>query len=1090
MKSVCALFGLAVFASTPLAAQGTRVLRQPTVSATQIAFTYAGDIWVVDRNGGDARRVTSYPGVESNPQFSPDGKSIAFTGDYAGNPDVFVVDAGGGQPRRLTWHPGPDLVRGWTPDGKAVVFATDRENPRGDRLRLWSVPVVGGFEQPLPLPPMNRGMYAADGRRFAYEAITQWDIEWRNYRGGQNRPIQIFNFADSTVAAVPWDGSKDTWPAWLGNAVYFISDRDWGANVWRYDLAGGPGALTQITHYSDFDVKTLGAGGGVLVYEEAGYLHLYDPANHSDKQLVVNVRGDLPWAAPRWIDAARYADAVSLSPTGKRALIGARGEIFTVPAEKGDVRNLTQSAGVADRAPVWSPDGKQIAWFSDASGEYRLMIGTQDGLTAPREIRLEHPTFYYDPAWSPDGKYLAFTDAGRVLWVVDVASGKVTRADGDNYAHPDRSLVPAWSPDSRWIAYAKRLTTQFRALMVYSLADNRARQLTDGLSDAGNPTWDASGKYLYFLASTEYGLGSGWLDLSSYDRRNRQAVYLAVLAADTPSPFLPESDEETGDTTAAPAATPASKGPPRAAASADTTRVRIDFEGLGQRVLDLGLPTRAYTDLQAGAAGVVFVSEAVENQPGVTLQRYDLKKRKAEPFLSGVTLFSLSRDGKKLLYRVQDQWGIVATEQALKPGDGRIAVELRMRLDPRTEWQQIFREAWRFERDYLYVPNLHGADWNAVYGMYQPWIEHVGHRSDLTYILDLLGGELTLGHTFVGGGDYPPVDTVSVGLLGADIVAVGPRYRITRIYNGEEWNPGLKAPLRAPGVKVRPGDYLIEVNGVDLTTATNLYRPFEGMANRQTVLRLNDRPTRDGSWTVTVVPVPSETELRTQAWVADNRRLVDSLSGGRLAYVWLPNTADDGYTYFNRYYFAQQNRPGVILDERYNHGGFIADYFVDLLNRPLRGYFNNPVADRKPWTEPLTGIFGPKVMLINEMAGSGGDMLPYLFHQMKLGPLVGARTWGGLVGIWDVPGLIDGGGITAPRGGFFNADGQWDVEDQGITPDIPVEATPQQLLTGHDTQLERGVAEALRLLEANPVRLKPEPAPPVRVRRPTRQPPS
>lgn len=1079
LKCVGGILALApLLPPSSLAAQGTRVLREPTVSVTQVAFAYAGDIWTADRSGGDARRVTSYPGVESNPHFSPDGKLIAFTGEYAGNADVYVVDAAGGEPRRLTWHPGQDLVRGWTPDGQAVVFATDRDNPRLDRTRFWSVPVSGGFEQPLPLPQANHGMLAPDGRRIVVEQVTQWDIEWRNYRGGQNQPIRIFSFADSSVVKLPWEGSKDTWPVWLGNAIYFISDRDWGANVWRYDLATA--ALTQITHYRDFDVKTLGAGGGVLVYEEAGYLHLYDPASGKDQQLVVNVRGDLPWAEPRWIDAARYADAVSLSPTGKRALIGARGEIFTVPAEKGDVRNLTRSPGAADRAPVWSPDGKRIAWFSDASGEYRLMIGTQEGLEPPREIRLEKATFYYDPAWSPDGKYLAFTDAGRNLWVVDVARGVTTRADGDNYAHPERTLVPVWSPDSRWIAYAKRLPTQFRALMVYSLTDRKARQLTDGLSDAGNPTWDASGKYLYFLASTEYGLGSGWLDLSSYDRRNRQAVYLAVLAADTPSPLLPESDEEP----ASPDSTARADSAGKKGGAADSVRVRIDFDGLGRRVIDLGLPVRAYTGLQAGAAGVLFVSEAIENQPGVTLHRYDLKKRKAEPFLTGVSLFSLSKDGKKLLYRAQDQWGIVGTEQPAKPGDGKITVALQMRLEPRAEWRQIFHEAWRFERDYLYVPNLNGADWNGVYAMYAPWIEHVGHRSDLTYILDLLGGELTLGHTFTGGGDYPPVDTVAVGLLGADLDAVGSRYRLARIYDGEEWNPGLRAPLRAPGVKARRGDYLLAVNGADLTTATNLYRAFEGTAGRQTVLRLNDRPSADGSWTVTVVPVPSEVQLRIQAWVEDNRRLVDSLSEGRLAYVWLPNTAEDGYTYFNRYYFAQQNRQGVVLDERFNHGGYIADYFVDLLGRQLRGYFNNPVADRKPWTEPLTGIFGPKVLLVNEMAGSGGDMLPYLFRMMKLGPLVGARTWGGLVGIWDVPGLIDGGGITAPRGGFFNVDGQWDVENQGVAPDIAVEPTPKELLTGHDPQLERGIAEALRLLEANPVRLRPEPAPPVRVRRP------
>lgn len=1067
---VLALLALA----TPAAAQGTRLLRQPTVSATQIAFAYAGDLWITGRDGGDARRLTSAPGIETDPQFSPDGKLVAFTGEYASNFDVYVVDASGGTPRRLTWHPGGDFVRGWTPDGKAIVFATNRENPRKDGQRFWSVPVAGGLEQPLALPEANHGMFSPDGKRIVYERTTPWDQEWRNYRGGQNQPIQIFTLAGAGVEKLPWEGSKDMWPVWLGDAIYFISDRDWAGNVWRYDL--GKRQLSQVTHHRDYDVKTLAAGGGVLVYEQAGYLHLLDPASGRDRQLVINVRGELPWTAPRWVDAARNANAASLSPTGVRAVIEARGEIFTVPAEKGDVRNLTRSPGAADHAPVWSPDGKRIAWFSDASGEYRLMIGTQDGLEKPREIVLDKPTYYYDPAWSPDGKSLAFTDAGRNLWVVDVASGKATRADGDNYAHPERTLVPVWSPDSRWLAYAKRLTTQFRALMVYSLADGKARQLTDGLSDAGSPAWDASGKYLYFLASTDYGLGSGWLDLSSYDRKIRQAVYLAVLSADTPSPLLPESDEETAKDTAA-----KKDSLPR---GADTTRVRIDFNGLGQRVLDLGLPVRSYTQLEAGGAGVLFLTEAVENQDGVTLHRYDLKKRKSESFLTGVSLFSLSQDGKKLLYRAGKDWAIVGTETAPKPGDGRIAVDLPMRLDPSAEWHQIFREAWRFQRDYLYVPNHHGADLDLVYRMYAPWVDHVAHRADLTYLLDILGGEFSVGHSFTGGGDVPTSPSDKVGLLGADLVRDGERYRLSRIYDGEEWNPGLAAPLRAPGVKARAGDYLIAVNGVELKAPVNPYSLFEGTAGRQTVLRLNDKPAAEGSWTATIVPVAKEDGLRTQAWVEGNRRLVDSLSGGKLAYVWIPNTAEDGYTYFNRYYFAQQNRQGVILDERYNHGGYIADYIVDLLNRNLRGYFNNPVGERRPWTEPLTGIFGPKVMVVNEYAGSGGDMLPYLFRHLKLGPLVGAKTWGGLVGIWDVPGLIDDGYITAPRGGFFNVDGQWDVENVGVAPDIAVEQTPAELLKGRDPQLERAVQEALRLLADHPVQLKAEPAPPVRVRRP------
>jgi tricorn protease len=559
-----------------------------------------------------------------------------------------------------------------------------------------------------------------------------------------------------------------------------------------------------------------------------------------------------------------------------------------------------------------------------------------------------------------------------------------------------------------------------------------------------------------------------------------------VLAADTPSPLLPESDEEKRDTTPPIDTTKAKSGKSKAdtAKSAAPAKVRIDRAGLSQRILSLDIPVRSYTSLATAGEGIVFVGEAIENEPGVTLHRYDLAKRKAEKFASPVMRYSLSSDGKKLLYQSGDTWTITGTDAPPKPDEGKITVNLQMRLDPRAEWRQIFREAWRFERDYLYVPNHNGADWDKVYAMYEPWVADIGHRSDLLYLLDLLGGELTLGHTFTWGGDTPAIDTVKVGMLGADFSVENGRYRFKRIFSGENWNPNLRAPLSAPGVKARNGDYLLAVNGTDLKPPTSPYAVLEGTANRQTVLLLNDKPSTDGAWTVTVVPVGDEDDLRTRAWVEDNRRLVDSLSRGKLAYVWLPNTSDQGYEYFNRYYFAQQDRQGVILDERFNGGGYIADYFVDILGRHLRGYFNNPIGARTPWTEPLTGIFGPKVMLINEYAGSGGDMLPYMFHEMQLGPLIGTRTWGGLVGIWDVPGLIDGGYITAPRGGFFDLEGHWAVENTGITPDIRVEQTPALMAQGRDPQLERAVQEALRLLEANPVKLQPEPAPPVRVRRP------
>jgi tricorn protease len=1085
------------FLAPQLHAQGTRLLRYPTVSATQIAFSHAGDIWVVSREGGDARRLSSFPGLETLPQLSPDGKLVAFTAEYGGNTDVYVVSVEGGEPRRLTWHPLPDVSRGWTPDGKRIVFWSGRASaPRSYNGKLWTVPIEGGWPEPLPMPRASSGMFSPDGKSFTYRVVFPWDEEWRNYRGGQANPIRVVNLSDLAMTKLPWDGSNDTDPVWLGDTIYFLSDRDYAVNLYGFDR--NTNQLRQLTHYKDFDAKHLNAGGGTLVYEQGGYLHLFDPATGTDRQLVINVRGDLPWALPHWADVGDQLTNPSLSPTGVRALFEARGEIFTVPVEKGDWRNLTRSPGVADRNPVWSPDGKQIAWFSDASGEYRLMIGSQDGLEKPREIVIDKPTFYFTPTWSPDGKWIACTDEGLNLWIIDVATGKATRVDTDRYAHPERTVNPTWSPDSKWLAYAKRLESQFHEVRVYSVKDQTSRPITDGLSDAVSPAWSLDGKYLYFLASTDFALNSGWLDLSSYDRPINRGVYLTVLNSSAPSPLLPESDEEGRDTTAAPDTSKAPAKPEKkqgkkekAKSAADSTKtkndsvaVKIDFPGIGQRILALDVPERGYVTLRTAADGAVFYAEAIRNETGITLHRYDLKKRKAVDFSRGVTSFSISADGKKVLYQSGTAWTVVGTGEPPKEGAEKLNTAVRMRLDPQAEWRQIFREAWRIERDFFYVKNLHGADWDKVYTMYSPWVEHVGHRSDLTHLLDILGGELSVGHSFTGGGDLPQVPKVPIGMLGADLVPENGRYRIAHIYTGENWNPGLRAPLSEPGVKVSEGDYLLAVNGVELRAPTEPYSLFEGTAGRQTVLRINNKPTIEGSRLVTVVPVEGEGALRSRAWVEGNRRLVDSLSKGRLAYVWVPNTADDGYTYFNRYYFAQQGRLGAVVDERFNEGGYIADYVVDLLARSLRGFFNNPVADHRPFMTPAAGIPGPKVMLINEMSGSGGDMLPYMFRQMKLGPLIGMKTWGGLVGIWDAPPLIDGGYITAPRGGFYDLNGHWDVENVGIAPDIEVEETPLTAQGGKDPQLERAVAEALKLLDASDVRILPEPPPPVKVRRP------
>jgi len=1079
-----ALVVLAGLVPAALPAQSTRFLHQPDVSARWVAFAYAGDIWLAPRGGGDARRVTSSPTVERDPHFSPDGKWLAFTGEYGGNEDVYVVGVDSGAPRRLTWHPGQDEVRGWTPDGRKVVFMSTRTGVPDNEPSLWTVALDGGLPEQLPVPRAQAGALAPDGRSIAYQLVRPWETEMRRYRGGQNQPIRVLDLATHAMTALPWTDSRDQQPVWLGGTIYFISDRDWTNNVWAYDTQSQ--ALTQITHYSDYEVESVNAGDGVVAYEQAGDVHIYDPAAKTDTKLDIHVTGDFPWAMPHAVDLGKSLSAPQLSPTGVRALFEARGDVITVPADKGTWRDLTHSPGVADRTPIWSPDGRQIAWFSDASGEYQLMIGDQDGLAPPRAVKLEHPTFFYAPAWSPDGKKILFSDAEMNLWVLDVATGRERHVDQDNYTWPSRDMSPTWSPDSRYVAYTKRLMgSQFHAVFVYDAAGDSTRQLTDGLSDVISPAWDRGGKYLLFLASTDFALNTGWLDMSSYDRPVERGVYLAVLSRSDSSPLLPEPGDEPADSGKAKSDTSARRR------GHDSVAVHIDFDGISQRILSLDVPSRDYVGLQAGAAGQWFYLERVPNHADV-LHRYDLKDRKAIPFVGAAAEeYAISADGKKLLYQGAGEegqpnghWAVVDAGGAAPTGEkGALNTSgLRIDVDPVAEWRQIFDEAWRIERDYLYVANLNGADWPAIKRKYEVFLPYVRHRADLTTLLSDMQGELTVGHSFAGGGDLPRADALPAGLLGADFEVADGRYRIRKIYTGENWNPDLRAPLSAPGVDVREGDYLLAVNGLDLRPPESPYEPFVGMVGKQVEIRVNERPVLEGSRLVTVVPIASEAGLRMRAWVEGNRRLVDSLSGGRLAYVYVPNTGGGGYTSFNRYYFAQQEKQGAVIDERFNHGGSIADYMVDIMTRQLHGYFNQRLGDRyTAVTAPAAAIWGPKVLLINEMSGSGGDMFPYMFKQMHIGPLIGTRTWGGLVGWGDQPPFIDGGYISAPSTGFFNTDGQWDVENVGVAPDIQVEEDPAAQLAGHDNQLERAVAEALRLLQENPVHLKGEPPAPDRV---------
>lgn len=1063
-------------------AQGTQLLRQPTISETEVVFVYANDLWKTSINGGQAIRLTSNEGYESSPHFSNDGKTIAFTAEYDGNTDVYTIPSVGGEPKRLTYHPDGDFVQGWTPDGQ-VLFRSGREGQPTLTNKLYKVAVNGSFPVAIDIPRAAYGEISDDGKYIAYTPITSWDVEWRNYRGGQAMPIWIVNMETKDLMTTPQPTKeRHLDPVWFDNQVYYLSERDYASNIWSFDPETK--AEKQLTFHKKFDIKSLDASKSTIVYEQGGYLHLLNPNTGVTKQLSITINGDMNFSRPRWenVSASQITNA-HLSPTGKRAIFEHRGEIFTVPKENGTWKNITNTPGVADRAPVWSPKGDKIAWFSDASGEYQLVTANQDGENQ-KSYGLPNNTFYFKPDWSPDGNYITYSDTDYNIWIINLNTGNAEKVATDSYAHPNRTMNPIWSPDSQWIAFSKQLVSNFKAIFTYNIATKKTIKLTDGLADAISPIWDETGAYLYFLASTNYGLQSGWLDMSSYGTNVTRSLYAVVLSKDGKAPNLPKTDEEK----AASLANTSSKNKKDKDKEKDEEKspkvvVTIDANGIYNRIVALPLADRNYTALAKGPKNIIFIAEAIPNEDGLKLHKYDVEKMKAEDYALKVNDMVVSDDRKHILLNVNNSWMLTETTSKPDTSKDNLPINIKIKVDPTAEYEQIFKEGWRYMRDFLYVNNVHGAPWNTIYEWYAPWIKHVRHRTDLNYVVDIMSGEVAIGHSYVSGGDMPDIENVPVGLLGCDLVIENGFYKISKIFNGENWNPDLEAPLAQPGIAVKEGDFITAINGKPLTSATNPYLLLEQTAGRETRLTINTSASIGGK-EILVKPVRSDKGLRTYEWMESNRRKVDELSGGKLAYVYVPNTGQGGFTSFNRYYFSQQDKKGVIIDERNNGGGSAADYMIDIMSREPFGYFNSKTEGNRPWTSPAAGIFGPKVMLINERSGSGGDLLPYMFHMKKVGTLVGTRTWGGLVGTWDTPPFIDGGRMVAPRGGFFDINGEWAVEGEGIAPDIEVIQDPKLVLQGKDPQLEKGIEEAMRLLKTQEFIMKPEPAPPVRWKRP------
>ncbi|MEZ5346371.1 MAG: PDZ domain-containing protein [Pyrinomonadaceae bacterium] len=1074
MKRLVFVFLISLFGSLAVIAQNDRpmLFRQPTMNSSHIVFVFAGDLWKVPREGGTAVRLTSGVGAESNPMFSPDGNWIAFSGQYDGNTDVFLIPASGGEPRRLTYHPNNDVALGWTPDGKSVIFLSNRSAEILVPQMFTINTSGGGLPEKLPFPMAGGpASFSADGSKLAYMPLLPAFAQWKMYRGGRTTKIWIGNMSDSAVEEIPRQNSNDFSPMWTGGKIYFLSDRS-GRNVTLYSYDTASKNVKQELPNSGFDLKSASAGPGGIVYEQFGSLGIFDTQSGRASAVRINLAGDFPEVRPRFENVARSVSNVAISPNGARAVFEARGEILTVPEEKGDPRNLTNTSGVAERDPAWSPDGKWIAYFSDESGEYALHLRDQTGMGEVQKISLGNPSsYFYTPSFSPDSKKILFTDKRLNIWYLDIATKKMTKVDTNTFENPFQVLNPSWSPDSKWITYTKQLKNRLGVVFVYSLANSKSTAITDGLSDASFAAFDKSGKYIYFTASTDSGPTTGWLDMSSFPFQTTRSVYAVVLKNSDPSPLSPESDEEKikeekAETDKKPDAKP----------KPEDKDVVIDFGNIDQRIISLPLPARDYRGLVTGMEGTFFLLEVVPSSGtssapnfGANLHKFELKTRKASKLLENVTLLSVSASGEKMIIgQFPGRFTIASTVRPMKPGEGVLNTgRMEVRVDPRSEWEQMYKEAWRIQRDFFYDPTFHGVDIKMMETRYRPFLDGIASRTDLNYLFQEMLGNLTVGHHNSGGGDTPNPTQYQGGLLGADYKVTNGRYQFARIFNGENWNPGLRAPLTEPGLNIKEGEFLLAVNGRDIRSTDNLYAFFEQTANRQVVIKVGPNADGTNSRNVTVVPVSSEGNLRSLAWMEGNRRKVSELSNGQLGYVYLPNTGGAGYTNFNRYYFAQIDKKGAVIDERFNGGGTAADYFIDYMRRPLMNYWST--REGEDFTTPVGSIYGPKTMLVNEYAGSGGDALPWLFRKAGVGLLVGKRTWGGLVGIYSYPTLIDGGSVTAPRVAFRNEKGELDIENKGVDPDVDVDLDPKLWRLGRDVQLEKAVQTTLDELRRNPM---------------------
>jgi tricorn protease len=1113
-----------------------RLMRFPDIHKDKIVFMYGGDLWLASNAGGEARRITADAGRELFPKFSPDGKWIAFTGQYDGNFNVYVMPAQGGQPRQLTFYQGAaaplsdrmgihNEVVTWFPDSKRILFLSRRDATNGWTKRPFSVSIDGGLPEVLPVDQGGLTSFSPDGTKIAYNPIFRNFRTWKRYTGGLAQAIAIYDLKNNAVEDVPHTEWTDTFPMWHGNAIYFTSDRglEHHLNLYSYDLSSKQ--IEQITHFTDFDVMWPSLGPDSIIFENGGYLYTFDFESKQPKKLTVYLSGDRDQTLKHWTGVAKNITDFDISPEGKRAVFGARGDVFTVPAKEGSVRNLTRTPGIREKSVAWSPDGRWILYVSDRSGEDELYISPQDGMGKEQQITSGYQGFKYAPAWSPDSKKVAWSDKDCRLWYSDISLKKQVEVDRGKYGE---ILNYSWSPDSKWLAYDKNDENGYSVVQLYSLADSKITPITTFMTNSYAPVFDPDGKYLYFLSDRDFNEVLGNVDFE-FSNPKTTRIYVVTLRQDESSPFQPLSDEtqikkeedkdelltppskeqgKTGGKTGGKADTKGKKNekePSPEAKDKDKDKdkgdkdkkedkdklkeFRIDLAGITGRVVALPIEPAVIGSYLAAKGFVYYSTRPVQGLSGPlpgegpATHVYDLKERKDKVLIEGVQRFALSFDGSKLLYEADGgrdghTYGIIDAKPdgPKKVGDGALNLGgMKAQVDPPAEWKQMFNEVWRQERDYFYAAAMNGVDWEKMRDKYAQLLPAVADRYSLTYIMGEMIGELSNSHTYVGGGDYPDLHPVNVGLLGVDFEpdqAAG-IYRYKKIYAGENWDPQTRSPLTEPGATVKEGDYLIAVNGRPLRTPQNPYELFVNTTNENVTLTVNSKPSENGAHTVQVKPVSDEYNLRELAWIESNRKKVDAASNGRIGYVYLPDMGGPGLNEFVKQYFPQIRKEGMIIDVRYNGGGFVDQLIFARLRRVLAGM--GSLRNWESGTVPPVVFNGAMACVTNRYAASDGDIFSYYFKYYKLGPLIGERTWGGVRGIRGQMPLMDGGYITRPEAARYDLNSKWVVENRGVQPDIVVENRPDLVVKGQDPQLEKAIEMVMKEIQANPKKLPPRP---------------